>query len=233
MEALLQVKNLSVTLGGRKIIDGVSFDVRPEEVVAVIGPNGAGKSVLLKTLLGLLPKTAGEIIWRPGAEIGYLPQRFQVDKYLPMTVGEFLNLRLNPHYKKEEVMRMANLPAEFGKKRLVHLSSGELQKVLLAWSLITKPDILLFDEPTENVDVVSQESIYTLLHHLQDVLQIAVVIVSHDLHVVYRYANEVLCLNKEMICRGVPHEVLTTEKLGELYGDHAFFHHHHVPKIHD
>ncbi len=230
---LLQVKNLSVTLGGQKIIENVSFEVNQEEVIAIIGPNGAGKSVLLKTLLGLIPKTSGEIAWRPDVKIGYLPQRFQVDKYLPMTVKEFLNLQSNPEYKTGEIMKMVGLPGDFGAKNMAHLSAGEMQKVLLAWTLMTKPDILLFDEPTENVDVVSQESIYTLLHHLQDKFNIAVIIVSHDLHVVYRYANQVLCLNKEMVCQGVPHEVLTTAKLGELYGDHAFFHHHHVHKEHD
>lgn len=230
---LLQVENLAVAFGDQKIIENVSFEVSPEEVVAIIGPNGAGKSVLLKTLLGIIPKTSGEITWAPTVKVGYLPQRFQVDKYLPMRVEEFLNLQTNPEYKPREAMKLVGLSADFGAKNLAHLSAGEMQKVLLVWALMTKPNILLFDEPTENVDVVSQESIYTLLHHLQDALNIAIIIVSHDLHVVYRYANEVLCLNKKMICQGVPHEVLTTAKLGELYGDHAFFHHHHIHKNHD
>ncbi|HXF44061.1 MAG TPA: metal ABC transporter ATP-binding protein [Candidatus Paceibacterota bacterium] len=233
LKNILQVKNLSVTLGNQKIIEGVSFNVKPEEVVAIIGPNGAGKSVLLKTLLGIIPKTSGEVIWAPGVKIGYLPQRFQVDKYLPMTIKEFLNLQPKQEYKIEEVIKMVGFPIEAADKVLSHLSGGEMQKALLAWTLIGKPDILLFDEPTENVDVVNQKSIYTLLHHLQDTLNIAIILISHDLHVVYRYANVVICLNKEMICRGLPQEALTTEKLGELYGDHAFFHHSHLGHTHD
>jgi len=98
--------------------------------------------------------------------------------------------------------------------------------VLLAWAILDKPQILLFDEPTENVDVVSQESIYNLLHNLEQELGIALILISHDLQVVYRYADNVLCLNQKMICFGKP-EILTEKKLSELYGDHAFFKHHH------
>lgn len=225
---LLRVSNLSVTLDGKKIISDISFEVFATEVIAIIGPNGAGKSVLLKALLGLLPKSSGRIDWKPSIKIGYLPQRFRVDAYLPMTVKEFLGLKpgANPT-EIGKITKMVGLEEKFLKNNLAHLSGGELQKVLLVWTLMDNPEILLFDEPTENVDVVGQESIYTLLHNLQDVFGFAVIIISHDLHVVYRYANKVLCINKKLICEGVPHEVLSTEKLGELYGDHAFFHHQH------
>ncbi len=224
---LLKVQNLSVQLDGQKIIEDVSFEVKPQEVVAVIGPNGAGKSVLLKTLLGILPKTKGKIFWKPGVKIGYLPQRFHVDYYLPMTVFEFLRLKPNQDITLEETLKLVSLGKEWLGKILAHLSSGELQKVLLSWALLDKPHILLFDEPTENVDVIGQASIYSLLHHLQDKTGVAIVLVSHDLQVVYRYANKVICLNKKMLCEGVPTEVLTTAKLSELYGDYAFFHHYH------
>ena len=230
---LLKVEDLSVVLSNRKIVHDVSFEIGPEEVLAVIGPNGAGKSILLRALLGLIPIAGGKIEWRSGVRIGYLPQRFQVDVYLPMTVKEFLDLKSHHEYSLNEVLELVRFDKKFLKRNLANLSSGELQKVLLIWALLDKPQILLFDEPTENVDVVNQESIYTLLHHLQDALKIALIIVSHDLHVVYRYANKVICLNQKMVCEGVPHEVLTNEKLSELYGDHAFFHHNHYKDTHD
>jgi zinc transport system ATP-binding protein len=225
--ALLSVRDLAVAFEGKKIIDRVSFDLFPGEVLAVIGPNGAGKSVLLKTLVGLAAKSAGEIAWAPGVSIGYLPQRFHVDHYLPMTVEEFLSLK--PHAGKglREALAMAHVDHSLLKKNLAYLSGGQLQKVLLAWTLIDRPSLLLFDEPTENVDVAGQESIYSLLHELQDTLGIAIVIVSHDLHVVYRYADHVLCLNQHMVCFGEPHTELTEKTLTELYGDHALFHHQH------
>lgn len=224
---LLKVKNLSVILNNHKIIDNVSFAIGPQEVLAVIGPNGAGKTVLLRTLLGLSPKTKGEITWSPEAKIGYLPQRFHVDSYLPMRVKEFLRLKPIRSRTVKETTALVHLDEKLLHKNLASLSGGELQKVLLAWSLLDKPNILLFDEPTENVDVVGQESIYTLLHQLQNSLHISMILISHDLQVVYRYATKVICLNQKMLCEGVPHEVLTNDMLSELYGDHAIFHHHH------
>jgi len=231
-EPLLSVKDLTVVLDNRKILHDVSFEIRPQEVLAIIGPNGSGKSVLLKTLLGLIRPTHGQIEWQSGVNIGYLPQRFQVDHYLPMTVGEFLKLKPVFKYSLSQVLEMVGATAAWADKNLAHLSSGQLQKVLLAWAIIDGPQILLFDEPTENVDVVGQDSIYNLLHKLQDDLGIAVILVSHDLQIIYRYANQVLCLNQKMLCYGEPHLALTTEKLSELYGDHAFFHHHHYGQPH-
>lgn len=224
---LLSVRDLSVTFDGTTVLKNVSFDVNREEVLAVIGPNGSGKSVLLKTLVGIYTHTEGSIHWAPGIRIGYLPQRFHIDRYLPMTVTEFLDLK--PHHDRtpEEALALVGLDAGWGAKRIAHLSGGELQKALLAWAIIDNPQILLFDEPTENVDVVGQQSIYRLLHELQDATGVALIIVSHDLHVVYRYATTVMCLNNAMICYGEPHATLTKDTLTEVYGEHALFHHDH------
>ena len=230
---LLKVTDLSVILDDKKILDNISFEIKPQEVLAIIGPNGSGKSVLLKAILGMLPTSAGKIEWAKNIKIGYLPQRFQVDYYLPMTVLEFLKLKPRHEFSISEVLKMLKLEKTWLKKNLATLSGGELQKVLLAWAILDKPQILLFDEPTENVDIVSQESIYNLLHHLQDTLKIAIILISHDLHVVYRYANQVLCLNQKMLCYGEPETTLTQKTLAELYGDHAFFHHHHYDKHND
>jgi len=231
-KTLLEAKNLSVMLGGKEILKNISFSVAPQEVLAVIGPNGAGKSVLLKVLMGLLKSSSGTIAWKKNIKIGYLPQRFHVDSYLPMTVYEFLKLKPNYNGSGEKVLSLVGLDAGWLKKNLAHLSGGELQKVLLAWTLINNPEILLFDEPTENVDIVGQESIYNILHHLQDVVGVAIIIISHDLNVVYRYANNVICLNKNMLCYGAPDATLTADRLSELYSDHAFFHHHHEHEGH-
>lgn len=224
---LLAVHNLGVTFGHKRVVHDVSFTISPQDVVAIIGPNGAGKSVLVKAIVGLVEPTAGKMEWQPGVKIGYLPQRFHVDRYLPMTVKEFLELKPKRAFTLHEVLKLTELDSSWLKRPLSFLSSGQLQHVLLAWAILDKPQLLIFDEPTENVDVVGQESIYSLLHALQDKLGIAMIIVSHDLHVVYRYANTVLCLNEKMVCYGEPETALTTEKLSELYGSHAFFHHHH------
>lgn len=226
-KTLLKVENLSVELEGLTVIKGVSFELKKEEVLAIVGPNGAGKSVLLKTLLGLFSPSAGKIEWAPGTTCGYLPQRFHIDQYLPMTVEEFLKLKPKPKYSIEKVLDLVEVDKRWLGKNLSTFSSGQLQKILLAWAIIDQPEVLLFDEPTENVDVIAQKSIYDLLHHLQKTLKISVILISHDLNVVYRHASQVLCLNHAMTCYGEPTEVLNNKTLSELYGDHAFFQHHH------
>lgn len=225
--SILKVDNLSLLIDDKKILEDISFEIKPEEVLAVIGPNGSGKSMLLKTLVGIHTPTSGTITWSSETKVGYLPQRFQVDHYLPMTVEEFLSLKKNAQYSLSEVFELTKIQKEWRTKNLAHLSSGQLQKVLLAWAVLDKPTILLFDEPMENVDIGGQASIYKLLHELQTTLHVALIIVSHDLNLVYRYADEVLCLNQKMLCYGEPHHALTEQKIKELFDTHSLFHHTH------
>jgi len=230
MESLLRVKNLNVTIEGKEILKDISFEVMPQEVLSIIGPNGAGKSVLLKAILGILPVTGGKIEFGKGVKVGYLPQRFAVDRYLPMTVEEFL--RLKPGVTTEQIRESARalkLDASFLKKSLASLSSGQMEKALIAWVIADRPNLIFFDEPTENIDVAGQESVYQLIDTFHHQLKIAVVLVSHDLNVVYRYSHRVMCLNQKMQCFGAPIEMLTNDVLQRLYGEHAVFeHHHHV-----
>lgn len=231
-ETLLKVQDLSLKIDNQEIFRNVSFELHQDEVLAIIGPNGAGKSMLLKTLLGFFKPTSGAIEWLEGAKVGYLPQRFQIDRYLPMTVVELLALKPNPKYSLEKIAALVKMDPSLLGSALATISSGQLQKVLLAWSLIDQPNILFFDEPTENVDIVSQEPVYHLLHRLQKELKIATIIISHDLNIVYRYADNVFCLNKEGVCYGRPLTTLTTQKLAEVYGNHGFFEHHHFGEHH-
>ncbi len=230
---ILKVKNLSVVFENKyTILDNISFSLAPEEVLGIIGPNGSGKTILLKTLLGIIEPSKGTIQWDKKTRIGYLPQRFPVDHYLPMIVEEFLELKPNHQYNFDEIAKMLNVEKdEWLKKDLAHLSGGEIQKVLLAWALIDKPNVLLFDEPTENVDVVGQESIYNLLHFLQDTLHLSIIIITHDLTNIYRYTNNVLCLSHKMVCYGEPFAILTEKTLRELYGSQLILHHHTPEKI--
>jgi len=225
-QPLIKAQDLSVTLDNKEIIKDISFEIGMDEVIAIIGPNGAGKSILLKTLIGLYKPTKGTIKYKKNIQIGYLPQRFHLDYYLPVTVQEFLNLKENKKFSVHKIEELVGIE-NWRNKKLAQISSGQLQRVLLAWSVMHKPDILFLDEPTENVDIVSQESIYDLLRNLQDELHLSIIIVSHDLHAVYKYATKVICLNQKMVCYGNPHEALSTEKLSNLYANQTFFHHHH------
>ena len=232
---LLEVKNLSVLYGKEKALENVSFSVDKGETIAVIGPNGSGKTTLLRALIGALP-SKGEITIEKGVTMGYVPQKLDVERNLPLTGGEFLNLaqrkklqsNFNVAYSAKEIIRMVGLPLSHLQKSLSAFSSGEFQRLLMGFALKTRPSLLLFDEPTASVDVGGQETIYELLHRLQDKDQFAAILVSHDLATVTQYATKVLSLNKRQISFGSVEEVLTPEGLEKLYGGgHRFYHHLH------
>lgn len=223
-EAVLKVENLSVEFDGNKILDDLGFEVNKGDITAVIGPNGAGKTVLFRALLGLIPYS-GKITWQNGIKVGYVPQRFIVERDMPLSVKEFLNYKSGRN-KMIEVLKWVGLHTH-DEHHLVHhllnrslgvLSGGELQKVLIAFALLGNPQVLLFDEPTTGIDIGGEETIYNLLKKLRDEHDLTVIFISHDIHVVYKYASSVLCINKEKICFGPPHEALNTEELKKLYG---------------
>lgn len=230
----MSVENLTVSLRGEEILKPLSFRVEEGEAAAIIGPNGAGKTVLLKTLLGIIPY-GGRYTWRSDVKIGYVPQRFHFDLSIPITVREFFLLhesgfllakrRASPRIM--EALKTVGVSSRTADERISALSSGTIQRILVAWALYDKPNVLLFDEPTTGIDVGGEETIYNMLRHLQDRFGITIILVSHELNVVYRYATRVLCINRALVCNGVPDEVLTAKRLRELYGGVSFFHHAH------
>ncbi|MBI4117142.1 MAG: metal ABC transporter ATP-binding protein [Parcubacteria group bacterium] len=229
---ILKVENLSVQFDGNKVLQDLSFEVKKGEIMAVVGPNGAGKTVLFRTLLGLVPYS-GKFLWQTGAKVGYVPQRFIVERDMPLSVKEFLNYKGGKN-KTAEVLKWVGLH-NHDEHHLIHhllnrplgvLSGGELQKVLIAFALLGNPKVLLFDEPTTGIDLGGEETIYNLLKKLRDEHDLTVIFISHDIHVVYKYASSVLCINKEKVCFGPPHEALNTEELRKLYGaDVAVYQH--------
>lgn len=218
---LLSVINLGVAFGNRPVIQNVSFAIDSGDCLAIIGPNGAGKTVLLKSLMGLLPHT-GEIRWNATARLGYVPQKVAADWQLPLRVRDILAAKLRtlklPGHDLEAVSAQVGLAPEVLNATIGSLSGGQFQKALIAFALLGNPTVLLFDEPTASLDELTENRIYDLLHSLQQEKGITVLLVSHDLSVVYHYANKVLCLSKGVTCMGSPHEILTHERLEELYG---------------
>lgn len=230
----LAVANLSVELGGHTIIDDISFSVQAGTTIAIIGPNGAGKSVLLKSILRLVPKKSGTItifghdhgnLRRISPLISYIPQVVDFDRNFPLTVQGLFALKSSRliGMKDSERSRMTNLlnmvgGAHLVDKRLSILSGGQLQRVLLAYSLMDFPKLLILDEPAAGIDAQGQETIYHLLNRIQHEEKLTLLIVSHELQIVMQYADQVLCLNKKIICSGIPHKVLTNETLQQMYG---------------
>jgi len=218
---LLVVRNLTVQIEKQSIIQGLTFDLEPAQILSILGPNGAGKTVLLKALLNLIPYS-GEIIWQQGVRLGYVPQKIDADRHLPLTYKDLFVSKCRivkvPIAEIDTIARYVGLTDEMLKTPVGHLSGGQFQRGLIGFALIGKPNVLLLDEPTSSLDEPGEEHIYELIHRLQDQYQLAVITVSHDLSFVYRHATKVLCLNRRGLCRGTPHDALTTEVLEQLYG---------------
>jgi zinc transport system ATP-binding protein len=222
---MLKVKNLSVVLDHQSIIENLSFEVKKGDVLTILGPNGAGKSVLLKTLIGLLPYK-GEIEWAKELKIGYVPQRLPFIKEIPLTIKDFFNLKRNPEKETETILNSVGFKEDFSRKKIGDLSSGQFQRVLIAWGLVGNPQALLFDEPMTGVDISAEETIYNLLGKLKGERDLTILLVTHDLSVVYKFSTDVICLNKQPICYGPPQEVLTLESLQKLYGGEVKYYQH-------
>lgn len=232
---ILSVKGLKVKFDKHLILDDISFDVPRDSTLAIIGPNGAGKTVLFKAILGLIPYE-GTVTKSADFRVGYVPQKVLIGKDVPLTVCEFLEFKeSDPKVIMDQIIAVglggeASTDLHRGKRllktRMGALSGGELQRVLIAFALLGKPNILLFDEPTSGIDVAGEETIYTLIDKLQRDRDLTIVFISHELEIVYKYAKNVLCLNKEKICFGEPKEVIDKNSLQKLYGEDIHIYDH-------
>jgi len=222
----LKVQNLSVTLEDKEIIHDLNFEVKKGETLVILGPNGAGKATLLRALLGIIPHQ-GQVDWH-AKNISYLPpnELMQRKALLPLTVADFYDLKNVTRKKALTSLESVGLSAEVYKQRLSRLSTGQFQRLSIAWALVDNPDTLIFDEPTSGIDLGGTETIYSLLHSFWQKRGLTIILVTHELSVVWEHANNVLCLNKKSICHGEPSQVLTTGNLKELYGSGVKYHHH-------
>jgi len=220
--ALISARGLVLSRGGRPILAGVDIDIAPGEIVTVIGPNGAGKSMLVRALLGLERLDAGSVRRRDPLIIGYAPQRFDIDRAIPLTVARFVTLG----HPKAKAVEIESVLAEVGARPLLErqvseLSGGELQRVVLARALIRAPDLLVLDEPARAVDYAGEAELYTLIGRLRTERGFGVLLVSHDLHVVMAQSDRVICLNRHVCCSGVPHTVAQHPEYARLFGPKA------------
>lgn len=235
MSSIIEVKNLSVTHGSSVALKNISFNIEEGNIAIVIGPNGSGKTTLLKAMLNLVAADEGEIkiLDKPADEVkqflGYVPQRFSFDKTFPLTVQEFLDLSLRDSSKQKNIDEfLEDVGMKNSRDKLIGgLSGGQLQRILIARALINEPKVLFFDEPVSGIDVEGAKSFYELISHLNEDHKITVMIVSHEIDVVYDFADQVLCLNKCLLCQGKPSETLTQETLRKLYGEGSMVYKHH------
>jgi len=234
----LSVENLCVKANERHLLENITFSIKQGKVVAIIGPNGAGKTTLVKAILGLIPYQQGSVLiyGHPigngdlSSKVGYVPQKLEFDRSFPLTVSELLHFTVPPafslpfHKRKQEDEHIHSLLKIVGAQDLKNrgigsLSGGELQRVMIAKAIVNDPKILFLDEPASGVDIEGQERFHDLVIRLNRENGLTVILISHDLNVVYRYADDVLCLNRKLVCNGKPAEMLTDEVIKSVYGE--------------
>jgi zinc transport system ATP-binding protein len=221
MDNLLELNNIELLIAKRHILHQVGLQLAPGEILTIIGPNGAGKTTLVRIALGLLQPTSGLVKRRSNIRVGYMPQRLHLDPTFPISVKRFLNMAgSNQPEKVTSVLGEVGATDVFN-STMQSLSGGELQRVLLARALLRDPDLLVLDEPVQGVDVHGQMELYQLITRIRDQHQCAVMMVSHDLHLVMAATDRVLCLNQHVCCSGSPESVTNDPAYLELFGPQA------------
>tara|TARA_B100000674_G_scaffold104211_1_gene76264 strand:- start:894 stop:1616 length:723 start_codon:yes stop_codon:yes gene_type:complete len=215
---LIKAENISVVRNNKEILKNIDLTINPRDFITILGPNGAGKSMLLKCLLEFFSPDEGKIIKSDDLKVSYTPQDFVIDKSIPITSMDFI--MLNKNIKKDEIN---NISKEFNiseilNKQLSHLSGGELQKILITRSLIDNPNLLILDEPTQNLDVSGQLSFYKFLDKIYAEREISILMVSHDLHMVISTTKKVICLSNHICCSGEPSSITKDPEFINLFG---------------
>ena len=240
MDPILEVKNLSVRFGNFPALDHVNFTIEKQEIIAVIGPNGSGKTTLLKAILGLMPydgeiKIFGKSIQQVLPLVGYVPQHFAFEKTFPLTVEEFVNLtcrRPEPSHFGGALQAVGMV--ELKDKLIGELSGGQLQRVLIAHAMLHQPKILFLDEATSGIDIEGLADFYSTIQRLNREHGVTVMMVSHEISMVYKFTDRIICLNRDLISHGETKTALTKEVLKKLYGDSADLKaHDHRDQHHD
>lgn len=228
---LISANKITVVKDQKKILDAVSLQISPAEIVTLIGPNGSGKTSLIKSLIGLINANSGSVYRKASLKVAYVPQLLDIDSAMPLTVLSFLKLENN-----NEVIvlnKLARTGAEqLAQNQVSRLSGGELRRVLLARALLKDADLLVLDEPSAGLDFRGQAQLYELLTDIRNETQCGILLVSHDLHLVMAATDKVICLNHHICCEGKPSDINQHPEYLRLFsGEHSeavsVYSHHH------
>ncbi len=233
---LIECQDLFVQMGGVDILNNIQLTIKNGDFLTLMGPNGAGKSMLIKTMLGIIKPTRGQIIKTPNLRIGYMPQHCQIEPSMPILVRDFLKIAKNPT-NYEAVVEQCNIGA-LCDKFAFQLSGGEFQRVLCARALIGNPQLLILDEPSQNLDLKSMDDFYQMVENIYKTQKITIIMVSHDLHFVLSSSTEVICLYHHICCHGPAHSISQQQEFQKIFGEDllkkfSLYHHHHDHDHHE
>ena len=228
---LIDISKLEVKYGSKKVLQNINLSLNANEIVTIVGPNGSGKTTLFKAIIGSVPLSKGKISIKPNLRIGYVPQQLKVDQTLPITVERFLKLATRNNNDIEKMIAFFGSENIF-REQINSLSGGQMQRVLLARALVNKPEILLLDEATRGLDQPGIAAFYRKIENISKETNCAVLMVSHDLHVVMRASDRVICVNGHICCQGTPENVATSPEYQTLFGSNidgsfALYRHKH------
>lgn len=216
--SLITVEKLQVAYGANIVLRQVDLHVDPGEIVTIVGPNGSGKTSLLRAIIGAVEPVSGTIKKQAGLKIGYVPQKLHIDPTLPITVERFM--RLAEGVSKAaclDALQSAGVP-DLLKRQMSKLSGGQFQRVLLARALINHPDVLLLDEATQGLDQRGSATFYQQIEQVCKDTGCAILMISHELHVVMSASDRVVCLNGHVCCEGTPAVVASAPEYRALFG---------------
>ncbi len=221
---LLEIRDLSLTLGGNRILSDVNIDVKPGHIHALIGPNGAGKTTLIRSIMGGMPhKGTIRFFFGDNGRIGYVPQLLEFDHSVPITVFDFLYLMLRkfPLFlgrrkpMREQILKILSVTEceHLIDRGVGYLSGGEFRRVLLAQALVPKPELLLLDEPASNVDEVGARHFEKMLVQLKQDHGHSILLVSHDMQTILRIADRVTAINRTVTYDGPPENLSLSDMM--------------------
>ncbi|MBF0265347.1 MAG: ATP-binding cassette domain-containing protein [Gammaproteobacteria bacterium] len=227
---LIDAQGISLKYADKQILQNISLSIHAGEIVTIVGPNGAGKTTLIRALLGLQTIDQGKLYKKNKLRIGYVPQKIRLDPVLPLTIKRFLTLTANYAMNQIEQVLLETGVKSSPETSIYHLSGGEFQRLMLARALLAEPELLVLDEPVQNVDYLGEAELYRLISDLRKRYQCAVLMISHDLHVVMASTDRVICLDHHICCQGEPCDVSLHPEYVRLFGSSktlSIYNHHH------
>jgi len=228
---IIELKNIGLKIGAQQIIDKISLQLKRGKITTLIGPNGGGKTSIARILLGILKPSAGEVIHHEKIRIGYMPQKIEIEKTIPLTAVDFIKIGHEKVALDHDLIKRLNCE-KILQKQIHQLSGGQLQKIIFLRALMQNPDLLVLDEPTQYMDLATIADFYKIIAEIAEKKNCAILLISHDLHMVMQKTDFVFCINHHVCCHGAPQDINQHPEYLSLFGDRAIalYQHHHDHK---